>query len=435
MMSQLLSSLFNAVASSAPSWVSSEPVVSSSTLNCPNLLVAGAETAPRGNESSRPNPVHPEEVPVILPPTSMPPADAHPTSSDPDPVIPHPAILPDQWESAIRSLGKGIAEGLQKDKKRTPAQLDTFSGDSSAEDTTWNCYARDVKLLQDDYTDAAIKQSILRSLRGIAKKIADGFPDSFTWQEILEELEVRFRNKISYDQLMKEFFVIQQMPQEDILTYASRLEIHLSLLSKNFPERKQQSEVALRERFFYGLQEFYRTNLRFAFNEHHSYSSLLDQARSLEVEPRRTYSDPVSTPDTDTVLNSKEQLHEEVLELKDYLQELTESYLQAQPVDPVPVSDPVLPVQLKKPLKQKKVCSFCKHYEHLLDMDINHSVKNCPRNKEAQSNYWKKITSSQLQSLSDEEQKTSPNWNWIRRRRVLLIQTSQLNLPQIQQKS
>ena len=197
----------------------------------------------------------------------MPPADAHPTSSDPDPVIPHPAILPDQWESAIRSLGKGIAEGLQKDKKRTPAQLDTFSGDSSAEDTTWNCYARDVKLLQDDYTDAAIKQSILRSLRGIAKKIADGFPDSFTWQEILEELEVRFRNKISYDQLMKEFFVIQQMPQEDILTYASRLEIHLSLLSKNFPERKQQSEVALRERFFYGLQEFYRTNLRFAFNE------------------------------------------------------------------------------------------------------------------------------------------------------------------------
>ena len=157
---------------------------------------------------------------------------------------------------------------------------------------------------------------------------------------------------------MKEFFVIQQMPQEYILTYASRLEIHLGLLSKNFPERKQQSEVALRERFFYGLQEFYRTNLGFAFNEHHSYSSLLDQARSLEVEPRRTDCDSVSTPDTDTVLTSKEQLHEEVLELKDYLQGLSEFYLQAQPVDPV--LDPVLPVQSKKPSKQKKICHFCK---------------------------------------------------------------------------
>ena len=231
--------------------------------------------------------------------TPIPPST--PIPSNPAPVPIHTNSLDHTVQQAINQLGVGL-ENFSKDLskslqvvvnskakphlKSTPYKLEQFFGEEGKGIGLLRLREQ-VESLKHSHTDMAIRESLMQCLKGKAGVVATTLHGR-TWQDILQEMELRFRPQVPLDVLMGDFYNIKQSPTEDVATFVSHLESHLSNIQLVYPDvysSMEQRQHLLKERLFHGMCEGIKNSIRFLYKTPgSSFKELLVEALSIEGE-------------------------------------------------------------------------------------------------------------------------------------------------------
>ena len=252
-------------------------------------------------QSTQPTPVPATQ---IAPPTAIPPVPQ--ISAQPAPKIvtqPIPSIatvsppvsLPQDDDLAgidksVLQYSQAMIKGLTDQgviKNKLP-KIDYFSGTKEKDKVSFRVWVKQVYAAEQDHSKAAMTQAVRSSLKGKALEMVSIFPSDTPWQTIVERLKVKFQDKASYDSLMRDFYAVSMEDDEDCTTYSNRLEQQLALVQAQFPAKLADNFWHLvRDRFFNGLPELLKANLREKFEKGSEYYDLLEAARTIESESRK----------------------------------------------------------------------------------------------------------------------------------------------------
>ena len=117
-----------------------------------------------------------------------------------------------------------------------------------------------VKNLRKTYTDDAIRNRVVASVRGIANIIVRSAGYKSTLDHMINYLDSKFLKSETDDCLLQEFHQMQQGTNEHVLEYGSKLECKFRFLQERFPGRYEDSQ--LRDRFFSSVSDRTRDAIR-----------------------------------------------------------------------------------------------------------------------------------------------------------------------------
>ena len=197
--------------------------------------------------------------------------------------IPHEASFHESMVHATsvvvqEMIGKGIMKGS------TP-KLEQFSADPTK--ISFASWQSRVRSFEKNYTDAAIKEAIQNSLKGRPAQDVEALPPDADWRTILGILGTKYQNKASYDALLSEFYSLTMESDDDCASFSTKLEQQLQYVRHNYPEKLKAAAYwdLLKGRFFHGIPDNIRTNIRGLFNTPDmDYYQLLAAAREIEGE-------------------------------------------------------------------------------------------------------------------------------------------------------
>ena len=206
---------------------------------------------------------------------------------NPDNVPSHPMNYADM-EKSFQAMSEGIIRAVVSEGvlRHDIPKLDAFSGKTDGEKVSWRKWELQVKGLEGSYTDKAIKEAMLKALKGDAFAAAEPLSGVCTWQQLLEILRGKFTTVHSLDVLMGQFYQIAQ-GLDTVAQFAIKLEHHLGSIRNSHPGAVSDVDFFrhLRERFFHGLSERMRSSLRHKYDDKAiDYHSLLAYARVIEGE-------------------------------------------------------------------------------------------------------------------------------------------------------
>ena len=191
-------------------------------------------------------------------------------------------------EKSFQAMSEGIIRAVVSEGvlRHDIPKLDAFSGKGDGEKVSWRKWELQVKGLEGSYTDKAIKEAMLKALKGDAFAAAEPLSGVCTWQQLLEILRGKFTTVHSFDVLMGQFYQIAQ-GLDTVAQFAIKLEYHLGSIRNSHPGVISDVDFFrhLRERFFHGLSERMRSSLRHKYDDKAiDYHSLLAYARVIEGE-------------------------------------------------------------------------------------------------------------------------------------------------------
>ena len=127
---------------------------------------------------------------------------------------------------------------------------------------------------------------MMQSLKGQALAVTTALPPDTTWEKLLQALKIKYQEKAPYDVLMAQFYGTKNEPDEKCASFGTRLEQKLNQVTLQYPNKISDIMYwnCIRERFFHGLSENMRTNLRPQFDGGANYYKLLELARMIESE-------------------------------------------------------------------------------------------------------------------------------------------------------
>ena len=202
----------------------------------------------------------------------------------------------------------------------TPPRFPLFSGGDPVpkEEASYAQWVFQVRGALTAYTITAVRTGMINSVRGEARELIGFIGFEAGIEEILKRLAERFSKVESIDRIQQEFYQLTQEKSEKVMQFAGRLERKFHQLREKVPERYKDSE--LRDRFFYGIQQKYRSSLRYLFDSNVDYAGLLEATRKAETEfnienktlvkKELVVTEPVVEVASDPNLEMKDQLKE-----------------------------------------------------------------------------------------------------------------------------
>ena len=212
--------------------------------------------------------------------------------------VPNPKVIPSNvpsqplnyadMEKSFQAMSEGIIRAVVSEGvlRQDIPKLDAFSGKTDGDKVSWRKWELQVKGLEGSYTDKAIKEAMLKALKGDAFAAAEPLSGVCTWQQLLEILRGKFTTVHSLDVLMGQFYQIAQR-SDTVAQFTIKLEHHLGSIRNSHPGAVSDVDFFrhLRERFFHGLSERMRSSLRHKYDDKTiDYHSLLAYARVIEGE-------------------------------------------------------------------------------------------------------------------------------------------------------
>ena len=110
-------------------------------------------------------------------------------------------------ESLIQSsqaILQGLAEGGYIYAK-TP-KFECFFGDEKKNKLVFDMWERQVMSAATTHSGAAIKQTMMQSLKGQALMVTSALPPDASWEKLLQALQIKYQDKAPYDVLMAQFY-------------------------------------------------------------------------------------------------------------------------------------------------------------------------------------------------------------------------------------
>ena len=163
--------------------------------------------------------------------------------------------------------------------------LPTFSGElpTPKGEAQIDNYLFQIKLLRSSYTEDAIRNAIVATVRGHAKIaiLAIGYDSSLS--AMINQLEGRFMEKETTDILLQEFHQMMMGPKEKVHEFGGKLEYKFRLLQERCPGRYNMAQ--LKDRLFHGMTDKLRDSVRYLFtNPTVDFNQLLKAAMTCEIE-------------------------------------------------------------------------------------------------------------------------------------------------------
>ena len=198
-------------------------------------------------------------------------------------------------------------------------KLSCFSGDGSKQDTTYDLWRYEVEcLIHEKYKEEIIAQSIRRSLRGDAGKVAMRLGPEATITQILEKMESVFGTAERGEKIIQEFYSASQGKGEDSMSWSCRLEeIYRKAVIKGAAKREEANDK-LRTRYWNGLHQWIRDITGYKFDQLTDFDALRKEIRLVEKEH-----DSKKAQSNMAVTSSDSDKGDEMKELKGMIQQLT----------------------------------------------------------------------------------------------------------------
>ena len=209
-----------------------------------------------------------------------------PTSTNPSKNIPlagHVTMNQESFVQSSQAILQGLADGGYIHAK-TP-KFECFFGDDKKNKLYFDMWERQILSAATSHSSAAIKQAIMQSLKGQALAVTTALPPDTTWEK-LQALKIKYQEKAPHDVLMAQFYGTKMEPDEKCASFGTRLEQKLNQVTLQYPDKLSDTMYwnCVRERFFHGLSENMKTNLRPQFGGAANYYKFLELARMIESE-------------------------------------------------------------------------------------------------------------------------------------------------------
>ena len=222
-------------------------------------------------------------------PTSTPHNQNQPTLQLPDTSVNagNNSVTYPELQTSLQAMAEGLLKATLKEgilRQDTP-KLHEFTGKPEDGKASWRRWELQIKGLQGTYSDRAIKEAMNKALQGDAAIVADSLADDCTWIELLNALRAKFTEVSSLDVMMGSLYSIKQGTLT-VSQYAIKLEKVLGSIRVSHPNALTGKEYQhhLRNRFFHGLNDRLRNNLRHKYETDCNYDQLLQYARMIESE-------------------------------------------------------------------------------------------------------------------------------------------------------
>jgi len=170
-----------------------------------------------------------------------------------------------------------------------PPRVSSFSGEEPTPkgEVSFKVWRYEIRSLLNDrvYPEALISQAIRKSLRGPASKVLLSLGEGAQIGAILHKFEGIFGNVYSGESIMQQFYTEQQQQQENVASWACRLED----LLQNAVDKGHVSETSkndmLRNKFWTGLTNTALKNAsRHKYDTETNFDQLLRDVRMIEQE-------------------------------------------------------------------------------------------------------------------------------------------------------
>ena len=206
-----------------------------------------------------------------------------------------------ELQTSLQAMAEGLLKATLKEgilRQDTP-KLHEFTGKPEDGKASWRRWELQIKGLQGTYSDRAIKEAMNKALQGDAAIVADSLADDCTWFELLNALRAKFTEVSSLDVMMGSLYSIKQ-GTFTVSQYAIKLEKVLGSIRVSHPNALTSKEYQhhLRNRFFHGLNDKLRNNLRHKYETDCNYDQLLQYARMIESEKTDNTSEVSSSSTT-----------------------------------------------------------------------------------------------------------------------------------------
>ena len=157
-------------------------------------------------------------------------------------------------------------------------QLPTPKGEAKIDN-----YLFQIKLLRSSYTEDAIRNAIVATVRGHAKIAIRAIGYDSSLPAMINQLEGRFMEKETMDILLQEFHQMMMGPKEKVHEFGGKLEYKFRLLQERCPARYNMAQ--LKDRLFHGMTDKLRGSVRYLFtNPTVDFNQLLKAAMTCEIE-------------------------------------------------------------------------------------------------------------------------------------------------------
>ena len=201
-----------------------------------------------------------------------------------DTVAGHTSMNQESLIQSSQAILQGLAEGGYIHAK-TP-KFESFFGDEKKNKLDFDMWERQVLSAATTHSGAAIKQTMMQSLKGQALMVTSALPPDASWEKLLQALKIKYQDKAPYDVLMAQFYGTKMDIDEKCASFGTRLEQKLNQVNLQYPKKISETMYwnYVRERFFHGLPKDMRTNLRTQFDSGATYYQMLELARIVESE-------------------------------------------------------------------------------------------------------------------------------------------------------
>ena len=185
----------------------------------------------------------------------------------------------------------GVPKSGSEDSMRAPMKstknpnLPTFSGElpTPKGEAEIDNYLFQIKLLRSSYTEDAIRNAIVATVRGHAKIAVRVIGYDSSLSAMINQLEGRFMEKETTDILLQEFHQMMMGPKEKVHEFGGKLEYKFRLLQERCPGRYDMAQ--LKDRLFHGMTDKLRDSVRYLFtNPTVDFNQLLKAAMACEIE-------------------------------------------------------------------------------------------------------------------------------------------------------
>ena len=163
--------------------------------------------------------------------------------------------------------------------------LPAFSGEilTLKGEAEYDNYIFQLKLLRSSYTDDAIQNAMVATMRGHTKIAIRAIGYDSSLEVMLQQLENRFGLGESVDILQQEFHQMMQTQKEKVSEFGSKLEHKFRLLQEKCPGL--YGSDALKERLFHGMIDKLRDSVRYLYSQPDcDFNKLLKAAMTCEFE-------------------------------------------------------------------------------------------------------------------------------------------------------
>ena len=197
-------------------------------------------------------------------------------------------------------------------------KISCFSGDGSKQDTTYDLWRYEVDcLLKEKYSEEIVAQSMRRSLRGDAGKVAMRLGPEANVSQILDKMESVFGTIERGETIMEQFYSARQEKGEDSMSWSCRLEeIYRKAVIKGVAKREETNEK-LRSKYWNGLHQWIRDITGYKFDALTDFDNLRKEIRLVEKEH------DTKKAQTHMAVANESEKSDDMKELKGMIQQLT----------------------------------------------------------------------------------------------------------------